>query len=130
MTVVDHFTISSDHVPFMLQGIPTVQHEYSDPERTSGWPHEKGLMGDRLSWRETVEDTIDKTNPEFVRRDAITFARVAMRVVNSDEILARRMIMEETTKLIEERGFLERLYELYYKTPEELVKHGLSSDMA
>jgi hypothetical protein len=28
--------------------------------------------------------------------------------------------------LIEERGFTERLYDLYYRTPEELVAHGLS----
>jgi len=126
MSVRDHFGISSDYVPFMLQGIPTVSHDVSDPERTSGWPFEKGLLGDMLSWRETEEDTIDKTSPEFVRRDAITAARVLLRLANSDEIPARRLMMEETAKLIAERGFTERLYNLYYMTPEELAKKGLS----
>ena len=125
MAVVDHFGISSDFVPFMLHGVPTASHTTSDPERTSGWPYEMGIHGDIISWRETAEDTIEKTRPEFVRRDAITLARALMRIANSDEIPARRMTMEETTRLIDDRGFTERLYGLYYKTPEELAKHGL-----
>ena len=127
MSVRDHFGISSDYVPFMLHGIPTVSHESSDPERTSGWPFEKGILGDLFSWRETEEDTIDKTTPEYVRRDAITTARIMLRVANSGKIPTGRLTMEETVKLIEEREFTERLYNLYYMTPEELAKKGLST---
>jgi Zn-dependent M28 family amino/carboxypeptidase len=122
MAIVDRFGIGSDHVPFMLQGIPTTNHQTSDPERTSGWPHEMGVHGDIISWRETEEDTIDKTRPEFVRRDAITVARVLMRVANAQEIPARKLSMEQTKQLIEDRGFTERLYNLYYKSPDELAK--------
>ena len=78
-----------------------------------------------ISWRESAEDTIDKTKPEYVRRDAINLSRIILRVANSDEIPARRLKMDETTRLIDDRGFTERLYNLYYKTPEELAKHGL-----
>lgn len=125
MAIVDHFGIGSDFVPFMLQGVPTTSHTTSDPERTSGWPFEMGIHNDIISWRETAEDTIDKTRPEFVRRDAITLARLLMRIANSEEIPARHLTMEETTRLIDDRDFTERLYGLYYKTPEELAKHGL-----
>jgi hypothetical protein len=125
MSVEDHFSIGSDQVPFMLQGIPTITHRDSDPERTSGWPYEKGVLNDLLSWRETEEDTIDKTSPEFVRRDAITTSRILLRLANSKDIPAKRLSTEETTRLIEDRGFTERLFNLYYKTPEELAKHGL-----
>ena len=84
-----------------------------------------GIHGDIISWRETAEDTIDKTRPEFVRRDAITTARVVMRMLNSDDIPAKRLTTGETTKLIDDRGFIEQLYNLYYKTPKELAKQGL-----
>lgn len=123
MAIVDKFGIQSDHLPFLLQGIPTIGHTPSDPERTSGWPYEMGILNDVLSWRETEEDTIDKTRPEFVRRDAITLARLLMRLANSD-IPARKLTMEETKKLINDRGFTERLYNLHYRTPEELAEHG------
>jgi Iap family predicted aminopeptidase len=125
MALEDHFGISSDYVPYMLQGIPTISHRPSDPERTTGWPYEKGLLGDLLSWRETEEDTIDKTSPEFTRRDAITTARILLRLANTEEIPGRKLSLRETVDLIEERGFTERLTNLYYKTPEELAKHGL-----
>jgi Iap family predicted aminopeptidase len=128
MEITDHFGISSDYVPFMLRGIPTVSHVGSDRIRTSGWPYEMGIHGDIISWRETKEDTIDKTRPEFVRRDAINLARILLRVANSDEIPAKHLTLEETKKLIDDRGFTERLYNLYYKTPEELVREGLKSD--
>ena len=128
MVVEDEFGIGSDHVPFMLQGIPTTTHVDSDLERASGWAPEMGIHQDVLSWRETEEDTIDKTMPEYVRRDAVTLARMVLRVVNSAEIPARRMTLEETTKIIEERGFTERLFGLFKKTPEELAKHGLSTE--
>jgi len=129
MVVEDEFGIGSDHVPFMLQGIPTTTHVDSDLGRTSGWPFEMGILQDVLSWRETEEDTIDKTTPEYARRDAITLARMVMRVANSDEIPSRHLTVDETTKLIDERGYTERLYNLYLKTPEELAKQGLSSDL-
>ena len=112
----------------MLQGIPTVTHVDSDLERTSGWAPEMGIHQDVLSWRETEEDTIDKTMPEYVRRDAVTLARMVLRVANSAEIPTRRMTIEETTKIIEDRGFTERLYGLYKKTPEELAKHGITTE--
>ena len=125
MAVEDGFGIGSDFVPFLIQGVPTASHRVSDPERTSGWPYEMGIHNDIISWRESAEDTIDKTKPEYVRRDAINLSRIILRVANSDEIPARRLKMDETTRLIDDRGFTERLYNLYYKTPEELAKHGL-----
>jgi len=125
MVLVDQFTVGSDHVPFVLQGMPTANHEVSDPERTSGWRPEMGIHNDIISWRETVEDTIDKTTPEFARRDAITVVRIMLRLANADEIPARRFTMEETVKLIEEREYTERLYNRRYRTPEELAEHGV-----
>lgn len=127
MCVKDNFAIGSDYVPFMLQGIPTITHETSDPERTSGWPFEMGRLGDILSWRETEEDTIDKTTPEFVRRDAITTARLLLRLAACDQIPAGKLTIEETVKLIEDRGFAERLFNLYYTTPRKLAENGLST---
>jgi Zn-dependent M28 family amino/carboxypeptidase len=103
MAVLDRFSVGSDHVPFVLQGIPAGNHAVSDPERTAGWPPEMGIHNDIISWRETAEDTIDKTRPEFVRRDAIIVARVMMRLANAEKIPARRFTLEETKKLIEER---------------------------
>lgn len=129
MRVIDHFGLSSDYVPFMLNGIPTLAPEVSNSQRTSGWPHEMGIHNDIISWRETEEDTIDKTTPEFVRRDAITTARMLLRIANSKSIPARKLTIDETKKLIEERGFTERLYNLYYMTPEELMIHGLSGNL-
>ena len=127
MAVSDHFGVSSDYVPFMLQGIPTCQAAFTDPERTSGWPHEMGIHGDIISWRETAEDTIDKTTPEYVRRDAMNTARVILRAANAEEIPARALSMAETEKLIADEGFTERLAGLYDRTPRELAERGLSA---
>lgn len=121
MTIIEKFDIGSDHIPFLLQGIPTAYPQISDPERTSGWPYEMGI---KENWRETQEDTIDKTKPEFVRRDAITVARILMRIANSDEIPAKHLTFAETKKLIEDRGYTERLYNRGYRTAEELAKYG------
>jgi len=118
MAVSDGFGLHSDHLPFLLQGIPTATAVGSDRERSAGWRH---LLG----WGHTVADTIDKMRPEFLRSAAITVARVLMRVANSEEIPARHLTMEETKKLIDERGYTERLHNLRYRTPEELAKHGV-----
>jgi len=118
MTVSDGFGLHSDHLPFLLQGIPTATAVVSDRERSAGWRH---LLG----WGHTVADTVDKMRPEFLRSAAMTVARVLMRVANSDEIPARHLTMEETKRLIDERGYTERLYNLRYRTPEELAKHGV-----
>ena len=116
--VMDGFGLHSDHLPFVLQGIPTSRGNRSSPEKIAAWSH---LMG----WGHTVADTIDKVRPEFYRTAAITLSRVLMRVANSDEIPTRHLTMEETKKLIDERGYTERLYNLRYRTPEELAEHGV-----
>lgn len=116
--IADRVSLHSDHLPFLLQGVPTASGARSDPERAAGWSH---LLG----WSHTVADTIDKMRPEFIRSAAITAARVLMRVANSDEIPARHLTMEETKALIAERGYTERLYNLRYRTPEELAKLGV-----
>lgn len=118
MAIKDGIGLHSDHLPFVLQGIPTGSTARSDPERAAGWSH---LMG----WSHTVSDTIDKMRPEFLRSGAITVARVLMRVANADKIPAKHMTMEETKKLIDERGYTERLYNLRYRTPEELAEKGV-----
>jgi len=118
MTVSDGFGLHSDHLPFLLQGIPTATAVGSDRERSAGWRH---LLG----WGHTVADTIDKMRPEFLRTAAITVSRVLMRVANSEEIPAGHLTMEETKKLIDERGYTERLYNLRYRTPEELAEYGV-----
>ncbi|MCW3978585.1 MAG: M28 family peptidase [Candidatus Bathyarchaeota archaeon] len=116
--VADRVSLHSDHLPFLLQGVPTASGARSDLERAAGWSH---LLG----WSHTVADTIDKMRPEFLRSAAITAARVLMRVANSDEIPARHLTMEETKGLIDERGYTERLYNLRYRSPEELAKRGV-----
>ena len=118
MAVADGFGLHSDHLPFLLQGIPTASASGSDHERAAGWSHLTG-------WSHTVADTIDKMRPEFLRSAAITVARVLMRVANSDEIPARHLTIDETKKLIDDRGYTERLYNLRYRSPEELAKYGV-----
>lgn len=119
MAVSDGFDLHSDHLPFLLQGISTASAAVSDREKSAGWSNLTG-------WSHTVADTIDKMRPEFLRSAAITVARVLMRVANSDEIPAGHLSMEETKKLIDERGYTERLYNLRYRSPEELAKYGVS----
>lgn len=118
MAVVDGLGLHSDHLPFLLQGIPTARSARSDPEKVAGYSH---LMG----WSHTVSDTIDKMRPEFLRSGAITLARVLMRVANSDKIPAKHMTLDETIKLIDERGYTERLFNLRYRTPKELAEKGV-----
>ena len=128
MDIADRFGLGSDYVAFMLNGIATCSAAYTDIARTSGWPDEMGILGDELSWRETVEDTIDKTAPEYVRRDAIQTARFLARMANDEEIPGRVLTIEETEKLIEDSGFTERLMGLYYRGARELAEKGLAVD--
>lgn len=118
MAVADRVGLHSDHLPFLLQGVPTAGVAFSDPEMAASW---RGLMG----WSHTVADTIDKMRPEFLRFAAITVARVLMRVANSDEIPAKQLTREETKKLIDDKGYTERLFNLRYRTPDELAEHGV-----
>lgn len=128
MDIADRFGLSSDFVPYMLQGIPTATAAYSDIHRTTGWPDDMGLLGDLASWRETVEDTIDKTAPEYVRRDAIQAARLTLRLANAEVLPGSRLSREETVEQIERYGFTERLEDLYYKKARDLIESGLDYD--
>ena len=118
MALADSFDVHSDHLPFLLQGVPTAGVRGSDSEKAAAWSH-------LTRWEHTVADTIDKMRPEFLRSAAITVARLLMRVANSDEIPAKHLTMEETKKLIDDRGYTERLYNLRYRTPDELARYGV-----
>jgi Zn-dependent M28 family amino/carboxypeptidase len=124
MLIQDRFTYGSDHLPFMLQGVPAANPTPfgSEPEREAGWPYEMGI---RRGWREAAEDTIDKTRPEFVRYDAIAVARILMRVANADDIPAKHKTWDETIKILNEYGFAEQMYAGHYRTPDELAKYGV-----
>ncbi|MCW3992031.1 MAG: M28 family peptidase [Candidatus Bathyarchaeota archaeon] len=85
----------SDHWPFFLKGVPTAGG--GDPEalrtRTGrGYGH-------------TRYDTVDKVEPENLRRAAANYSRLLLRAANADDWPARRKTKEEIEAFIEEQGY-------------------------
>ncbi len=73
VSVRDHFGMSSDYLSFMLQGIPA--------GRPAHW------QGSFPLWCHTSEDTDDKIPVEWLRSNAIVFARVLLKMLTDKESL-------------------------------------------
>jgi len=85
----------SDHWPFFLKSVPTAGG--GDPEalrtRTGrGYGH-------------TRYDTVDKVEPENLRRAAANYSRLLLRAANADDWPARRKTREEIEGVIKEQGY-------------------------
>lgn len=71
VTVVDMLGESSDYVPFELQGVPTARPAM--------------LSGTFPTFHHTPGDTLDKVQPEDVKRNAMPFAQMILRLLLTDE---------------------------------------------
>ncbi|MDP7399288.1 MAG: M28 family peptidase [Lentisphaeria bacterium] len=71
VTVVDMLGMSSDYVPFELQGIPTARPAM--------------LSGTFPTCHHTPGDTVDKVQPEEIKRNAMGFAQMVLRLLLTDE---------------------------------------------
>ena len=121
--------LTSDHTPFVLQGIPTGQIAKID---TKGIAHLPYVM-DGL--RHSKCDTIDKVEPEILRLSAIFLARIMMRMASSENVPGRRRTREETKQIIREKGLNEPIAALGNGKPETpnylnetldyLIDHGV-----
>ena len=63
--------MSSDYVPFELQGIPTARPAM--------------LSGAFPTYHHTPGDTVDKVQPEEIKRNAMGFAQMILRLLLTDE---------------------------------------------
>ena len=85
--VRDHFCMSSDYLPFMLEGIAAA--------RPADW------TGDFPPWSHTFFDTPDKVPDQWIRQNAMAFAQLLMRLlVDPRPLPARRKSRSQVQDLL------------------------------
>jgi len=96
--VRDLFCMSSDYLPFMLEGIPTARPAQFDS--TQAFP----------PWSHTRLDTPDKVPDIWIRQNALTFAQMLARMLTDPAPLpAHRKSPQEVNELIDKEGACEIL---------------------
>ncbi len=91
------FCMSSDYLPFMLEGIPTAR-----PATYMEW---------YPPWSHTIEDTEDKVPPEWLKSNAVMCARVLLRILTDQRPLpSPRKTAQEVRELIEREDVEEALW--------------------
>jgi len=94
--VRNHFAMSSDYLPFMLQGVPA--------GKPSDW------FSTFPSWTHTVIDTDDNVPLEWIRTNAVMCAHTLLTLLTApEELPGRRNSRDEIFKLIEQEDVEECL---------------------
>ncbi len=94
--VRNFFCMSSDYLPFMLEGIPAARPA--------------SYVGPYLPWSHTTEDTDDKIAPEWLQANATVCARMLFRMLTDDQPLpSERKTAQEVRELIEQEDVADTL---------------------
>jgi aminopeptidase YwaD len=111
VTVRNHFAMSSDYLPWVLQGVAAaLPIDYND-----SFP----------VWSHTGEDTEDKIPTEWVRMNARVYARLLLRlVIDPGPLPSRRKSREEVVAQVEREGVSVSLEWKDFRPEEDYIEEG------
>jgi Zn-dependent M28 family amino/carboxypeptidase len=105
MTVTSPLGGASDHWPFFMAGIPTVEFATGPSDPLSSAASAAKVIG----FGHTSADTVDKVDLRGLKESSMVLAQFLLRIVNEEKPLAGHTSVEEILKRLEDEGEAEAL---------------------